>query len=486
MNSLSFKAIFQRPKLLFNIFGIIILASIAAAVLFDSLLLLAIPAGLLFLAVSLIKPIAIYYLLVFLIPYSIEVSLPGGFGTDLPTEPLIVGLMFLTIFYLFQTKSKKIFAFLLHPISLVLYLHFAWMCFTTICSTDPVISIKFLLAKFWYIMVFYVLTGIVLHSKKNIKLFVYGVGISIFITILYALFNQASMGFVFEDVNLALKPFYRNHVNYASLLALFLPFVVAAFFWIPWKKLPIAKLFAAFVMVIFLCGIYFSYTRAAIVSVLGAFAMVYVIKWKLVPLSFLLVILMAGYGLFNIIQENKYLDLAPEFERTIAHKKFDNLIEATVKGEDVSTMERLYRWVAGFRMVKEKPLTGFGPGTFYFSYMPFTLNMFETYVSDNPEKSGIHSYYIMSFVEQGVIGGLIFIFLCFYLLWKVQLSYHHEQDFFWKSIIMASGVSFAVILSILLINDMIETDKVGSFFFIAMALVVHADLRKYKALKKPN
>jgi len=51
---------------------------------------------------------------------------------------------------------------------------------------------------------------------------------------------------------------------------------------------------------------------------------------------------------------------------------------------------------------------------------------------------------------------------------------------------MASGVSFAVILSILLINDMIETDKVGSFFFIAMALVVHADLRKYKAIKKPN
>jgi O-antigen ligase len=108
-------------------------------------------------------------------------------------------------------------------------------------------------------------------------------------------------------------------------------------------------------------------------------------------------------------------EYAPDFDRTVTHYEFDNLIEATAKGEDISTMERVYRWVAGLHMISEKPVFGFGPGNFYNFYHSYTVTSFETYVSDNPEKSGIHSYYLMTVVEQGFPGLLFFLALSFFV-----------------------------------------------------------------------
>ena len=66
----------------------------------------------------------------------------------------------------------------------------------------------------------------------------------------------------------------------------------------------------------------------------------------------------------------------------ITHDDFDDLLSATTKGQDVSTMERVYRWVAGGHMVAEKPWLGFGPSTFtefYKSYQSAYL-----VIADNP------------------------------------------------------------------------------------------------------
>ena len=38
---------------------------------------------------------------------------------------------------------------------------------------------------------------------------------------------------------------------------------------------------------------------------------------------------------------------------------------------DASNVERLNRWVSAFGMIKEKPLVGWGPGTYQFEYAPF-------------------------------------------------------------------------------------------------------------------
>jgi O-antigen ligase len=133
-------------------------------------------------------------------------------------------------------------------------------------------------------------------------------------------------------------------------------------------------------------------------------------------------------------------------------------------------MERVHRWVAGGRMIADKPIFGFGPGTFYSSYEPYTVNIFKTYVSDNPEQSGIHSYYLMTAVEQGLVGFIILIGLVIFALLYGQSLYHNlsaKQD---KSVIMACMISIICTLSINIINDMFEVDKVGPYFFFSLAI----------------
>ena len=169
------------------------------------------------------------------------------------------------------------------------------------------------------------------------------------------------------------------------------------------------------------------------------------------------------------------MDFAPT-ERTIAHEALEDIVAATYKLEDVSTMERYYRWVAGVRMSQEDLLTGYGPGNFHNFYKAYTLNKFTTYVSDNPEKSGIHNYYLMLLVEQGLPGMLIFILLSFWVLIKGEQIYHESPNQLRKDIVAGVLLSTVVIDAFLLMNDLIETDKVGSFFFFNMAVLVNMDL----------
>jgi O-antigen ligase len=127
-------------------------------------------------------------------------------------------------------------------------------------------------------------------------------------------------------------------------------------------------------------------------------------------------------------------------------------------------------------MTSEHPFIGFGPGNFYTFYKSYTVTSFQTYVSDNPEKSGVHSYYLMTLVEQGIPGLVLFLIFCAYILLHGEALYHQlalEKE---KQIVMMALLSQIIIMALLLINDLIETDKVGPFFFMNIVLLVSMDL----------
>lgn len=139
-------------------------------------------------------------------------------------------------------------------------------------------------------------------------------------------------------------------------------------------------------------------------------------------------------------------------------------------------MERVYRWVAAGHMVAERPWLGWGPGTFTNFYKTYTLAGFRTYVSDNKEGSGIHCYYLMTLVEQGFIGLLLFVGLVFLVLLKGEIVYHQTKDPSRRRMLLAVLTTTVIIDGLLLINDLVETDKIGSFFFLCMAVIVNVDL----------
>jgi len=424
----------------------------------------------------------IFFLLLGSIPLSTEMVLENGLGTDLPTEPLIIGLMLVGWSYFLLHFPKFGGAFLSHPVTLLLLLHLAWTLVTTLHSRDMVVSLKFLLAKGWYLSTFYFLAAYLLRPAGQIRIMVWVLIVPALLSIGIIWIRHATFNFSFEDIRRVLHPFQRNHVNYAAMLSLLLPWVL----YLRGSLNRGSRLRALWwaLVVVWLAAILLSYTRAAYLAILlAAFAALLLrIRWFL-PVVYLTLGLTVAV-IAGLSRKNSYLDLAPNYDRTISHTQFDDLMDATVKMEDISTMERLYRWVAGAHMSVAEPWLGFGPGTFTRYYKPFTVSGFRTYVSDNEEKSGIHSYFLMVLVEQGFPGLFIFLLFILAVLHTGQRIISRKRN---SPTAMAATASFIVILVFLSINDLVETDKIGSFFFLCAALLVHTDLLEMgKSPEGPN
>ena len=448
-------------KGLFWSFAIISVVSFNLGLILESPIPALIPIGVVFALFSVHSVKNLYYLFFFLLPFSVEIELPNGFGTDLPSEPLMLVLTGITILLFIQNFNNISKRIITHPISLLIIVHVLWILFTTLFSTDTFISFKFFLAKLWYVLPFYFLPLILFDKSSDYKKLVAALALGTFIAIAYVLVRHAAEGFSFASSNTVVRPIFRNHVNYAIMLLAVLPYLI--FLFLSTKRYSLVKFG---LLLLFLIAIYFTYTRAAQLSVVLAAIMVLILKWKMTKYGLGLGMCVGILLVVFLCTDNRYLDFAPDYEKTIAHKKFDNLVEATTKMQDISTVERFYRWVAGFYMVDEKPITGYGPARFYFEYQPHTVTSYKTYVSDNPEKSGIHNYYLMIAVEQGIPGLMIFLALLFLVILKGENLIHRLKEKSDILLVYAACVSFILICIVILINDLLEADKVGSFLFL--------------------
>ena len=468
-------------KAILLVFAVVIIASCWLSAAFDSFYPLALPAFGLMIYLTIIDFKSIFFLLLACIPISAEFEFPNGLSTDLPTEPLTIGLMI--AYWLYALKNGIILrarpkasgggTFFRHPITLLILLHLSWIFITMINSESFIFSLKYFLAKVWYITTFYFLAAWVLQSKKDYERFFWVIFIPLCFAVIITLVRHSAYDFSFKDVNKVMYPMFRNHVSYGCIMAVFLPFIVLGRSWqarfsFKWWLLSGA-------IVLFLMSIQYSYTRAAYAAILGAAGYYFIVKYKLtkVVVGFTIIGIL-GFTAY-IVNDNKYLDYAPKFEKAITHESFDNLLDATAKGEDISTMERVYRWVAGFRMVAEKPFMGYGPNNFFNFYKSYTVTNFKTYVSDNKEGSTVHCYYLLTAIEQGIPGTIIFFMLIFYALLKGEQVYHRTEGFM-KSFVITTLLSFVTLLILIIINDLIETDKFGSFFFMSLAIIANLDL----------
>ena len=446
-----------------------------AAIFFETLLPLLFPVLIAFVFQVLIDYEKIYYLLFLSIPVSTEVFLTDHLATDLPTEPLIVGLMVIYFLILLTkplTLDRKFFK---HPLSLLILAHVFWIAVTTFTSSSMGFSFKFLLAKIWYVVTFFYFAGHLAKDEKKINLLLWLVVIPLTLATTKVILHHATLQFGFKTINEACPPFFRNHVNYAAILAVFLPFLYYLRKWNVGLKKRLLEI--AFLILIF--GVITAYTRAAYVALAVVPFAYWIIRLRLVRLAATITTIGIIGLLFFLIAENKFLELVPT-DQTVAHTELSDIVSSTTELKDVSTMERYYRWIAGAEMIAQKPILGFGPGNFYHFYKHYTLNRFSTYVSDNPEKSGIHNYYLMTTLEQGFIGLIIFLLLIYSTIIYGEDVYHESKTRIRRDLVMSAILSTVVIDAFLLINDMIETDKIGSLFFFNIAIIVIIDLANKK------
>jgi len=460
----------DNHKVFKGFLGLLILCTVGS-IYFETYLPYLLPAGILGLGMIYDDYRRLFYLIFAVLPFSIEMYFDGaGLGTDLPSEPLMLVLTGITLATLISNRMNIKLYYVTHPITLLIFLHLFWILITTINSSFILVSIKLILAKIWYIMPFFILPLIFVKYNYDLEKAYRILYKFLFVAILIVLIRHAFLDFSFAASYEVVRPFFRNHVSYAAISVVCLPFV--------WAFMRINKLrnvsnkMMIFIFLTFITGIYFSYTRAAILSMVIAVGAWYIISYKKVKHALAISSFIALVGIVYLSWDNKYMDFAPNFERTITHTEFDNLIEATYKLEDISSMERVYRWMSGIEMIKDRFWLGFGPGTFYSNYKAYSISRFQTYVSDNPDQSGIHNYFLMTWVEQGFIGFLLFIALCFTLLIEGERIYHRCTDREDKYIVMAATLGFIIIFAMCLINDLIETDKVGPFFFFNAAILM--------------
>lgn len=413
-----------------------------------------------------------------ILPFSIEVYFSNGLGTDLPTEPLIL-FFFLWGVFTFFSKKTSIQQVQYSPVLIFLIIHVFWILFSSLYSVFPLVSLKFFIAKMWYVIPFFFLGQLYLKDEKSIakwiKIFLIGLAISI----VYVFIRHLTKGLSFDSIGWAVSPFYRNHVNYAALITIAIPMC-----WYISRHSGFKWTFRLILLVL-LIAIYFSFTRAAMVTVAIMIIAYCLLRMRLLFIACILGILVAIGTIFYFSIENRYLHLAPEYETTVAHDKFGNLMEATYELEDISTMERLHRWVAGFHMISERPLTGYGPNNFYFNYKPYTNYSFKTYVSNNVDKSGIHNYYLMTAVEQGLPGLIFLLAFIFSAIYCGEAFFHRCHDSINKDLVMMLVLMIIAIVTLNLINDLMEAVKVGPFLFIACGLIHRLYTNEEKIVKKP-
>lgn len=417
----------------------------------------------------------VFFLMMASIPVSTEVLLPGGLGTDLPSEPLMWLLTLAGLAWLIQNWRQVDVRFLRHPVTLALIAHLLWLTLSVITSQHLLISFKSLLAKGWYVVVFYFWAGRFLQTERDFKALLWCFFVPLALAVVSVVVRHSAYNFSFETINGCMAPFFRNHVMYACLPAIFLPFVWYATYWYRRFSMPWWWLVTG--IIVLLIGINFAYTRAAYGALLLAIGVYWVVRWRLIKAMLVGAALLIALFISFLGTRDNWLMFAPDYEKTISHQRFDRLLEATTKLEDISTMERVYRWVAASYMMKERPLLGFGPATFYTFYKNYTVSLFRTYVSDNPERSSTHNYFLMVAVEQGLPGLFFFLLFCVIVIMKGETVYHRMRQTSDRGMLLAALLCFVLINILMLMNDFVETDKIGSLFFISAAMIVNLDLK---------
>lgn len=406
------------------------------------------------------------------LPFSMEFSFSSTLGTDLPDEPLMILISMVSLAMWISQSPQERKAAVQHPLIFLLVVLLIWMILSVCFSTRPFLSFKYMLAKGWYIGAF-ILAPLLLW--RNTALILRSAAVllaSMGLVTSLVVMQHAGYGFRFAMVNEAVSPFFRNHVNYGAMLALCIPLCTAA---ILICKNHFRRRWLYSLLLLMLVALFFSYSRGAWLALLAGGVAWLLLRKKMLVAGFILAVFLLLAGFVWLKENDRYLRFAHDYKTTIFHKNFGEHLIATYKLRDVSAAERYHRWIAGVRMIGDRPLTGFGPASFYENYKPYTIPAFKTWVSNNPDHSTVHNYFLLTAIEQGLPGLFFLLLLLGGIFYFAQRVYHRSADPSARIIAATTGVIITIFIVLNFLSDLMETDKAGSIFFLTIAALVIAD-----------
>lgn len=413
------------------------------------------------------------YLIVFLTPLAINIrDIDERISLSLPTEPLLMGVLLLFIAkLLFERKYDS--RILRHPVTILILINLLWMLITSITSELPVVSLKFLFSRLWFVVPFYFVAVVLFKNIKSIKTISWLYVIPLAVVIIYSTFNLVLWGFDEQAAHWVMTPFFNDHTAYGAAISLFIP--VFAGFVLDKNYNRTKKLYAAILLVILLAGLYFSYSRAAWVSVLAALVIALLlflkIKFRWIFLTLLLLL-----SIFFYFQKDILLKLEKNKQESSAN--FVEHVESISNiSSDASNLERINRWQSALKMFEERPVFGWGPGTYQFVYAPFQRTRDKTIISTNAGNKGTaHSEYIGPLSESGILGFLSVLAIVITVSYTAIRVYKRSTNQEVKLYVLVHFLGLFTYFIHGTLNNFLDTDKASVPFWAFAAAIVALDL----------
>jgi len=416
-----------------------------------------------------------FLLVVLLAPVSIPLSefyASLGYNLSIPAEPLLICILVLVIFK--SVHENFIPATLAtHPLTLLILFHLLWILVTSMASTMPVVSFKFFAARLWFITGFYVLGVLVFQNYKRIRDYFHFYMFGMMVVAGYVLYNHIVRGFLNQEAAHGVSnPFFNDHTSFGAALAMLLPpsfvFSIHAKGW--------KRIFWGIMTALLLGTFIFSYSRAAWLSMLIAVFVFIIIKLK-VRFSIILSI--------SILLALSLLFYWPQVQMRFEQNRQDSSASLAQHvqsisniSSDASNLERINRWKSALRMFEERPVLGWGPGTYMFQYASWQYSQDRTIISTNfGDQGNAHSEYLGPLAESGILGMVSIILIMSYGLYIGFRHYKHRSKTLDNQLLLAVCLGLITYVSHGFLNNFLDTDKASALFWGYLAIIVAHDLR---------
>lgn len=414
-------------------------------------------------------------LMAMLTPLAVNLALAPGMELSMPVEPMMILFSGIFLFRVLLTRGYDR-AILRHPITLVLLAQLLWMLITCATSQLPAVSFKYFAARLWFVVPFYFAAVQIFRSRQRIGQFYLAYAIGLAFVILYATVGTLAHMHDLQTLHRVMRPFYNDHTAYGCAIALMLP---AGLHFARHRKALLA--FIALLLV----GLFFSYCRAAWLSVIAALG-VYVLIRMGMKLKWMVLLFGLAVGGFLAYQgdimyrmgknkQDSSLDLAGQIQ------SISNI------STDASNLERLNRWSCALRMFRDHPLFGCGPGTYQFLYASYQRSYQKSVIStDFGNLGNAHSEYIGPLCDQGLLGALLFLALFLATFATGVRLYRTAADPAVARLALALTLSLLTYYVHGVFNNFLDTDKLSVPFWALTAAVASLDLYSPKLPSQPR
>ena len=417
-----------------------------------------------------------FMLMTLLTPFAVDLALLPKMELSMPVEPMMILFTAIFLFRVLLTRSYDM-RVLRHPVTLLLLASLAWMAFTSMTSEMPWVSAKYTLARVWFVVPFFFAASQFFQSHQRIRQFFWAYAIGLGVVILIATTKTLGNFSDLQTLHRVMRPFYNDHTAYGCVIALMIP---AAVYFIfsrgqrGWLRVLTLMLFAG------LCiGLFFSYCRAAWISVVGALGVYLLIRMGL-KVKWMVLLFGLGVGVFFVYQSDVLYKLGKNHQDS-SYTLADQVKSISNISTDASNLERLNRWASAMRMWKENPVLGCGPGTYQFLYAGYQRSYQLSTISTNAGNLGnAHSEYIGPMTEQGVPGVALVVVLFLTTFATGVRIYRTAKEP--QTARMALAFTLALLTYYIhgVFNNFLDTDKLSVPFWGFTAVIVALDVYSEK------